>query len=70
MTRGAMGLPPLITCSICQMEVDEKSQYALRRVRAWVRIGKKTVYRVVDEEPVFAHEHCLAGTPDESPTLF
>jgi len=68
--RGAMGLPPLITCAVCQLEVDDKSQYALRRVRAWVRIGKKTVYQIVDEEPVFAHEHCLTSKPEESPTLF
>jgi len=65
-----MGLPPLMACFVCHQEVNDKSQYALRRVRAWVRIGRKTVYQIIDEEPVFAHEHCLGNSPDDSPTLF
>ncbi len=70
MSRSAMGLPPLYTCFICATEVDEKSQHCVRRVRAWVRAGKKTIYRIVDEEPVFAHDYCLDTKPDDSPTLF
>lgn len=68
--RHAVGLPPLYTCFICSLELDTKSQYSLRRVKAWVRIGKKTIYRIVEEEPVFAHEHCLESRPEDSPTLF
>jgi len=70
MSRSAMGLPPLYTCFICATEVDEKSQHCVRRVRAWVRAGKKTIYRIVNEEPVFAHDYCLDTKPDDSPTLF
>jgi hypothetical protein len=70
MSRFAMGLPPLYTCLICGAEVDEKSQSTVRRARAWVRVGKKTIFRVVDEEPVFAHDFCLDIKPEESPTLF
>lgn len=68
--RQAVGLPPLYTCFICGIEVDEKSQYSLRRVKAWIRVGKKTIHRIVDEEPIFAHEHCLDSKPTDSPTLF
>jgi hypothetical protein len=68
MTRYAMGLPPLYTCFVCGEEVNEKSQHSVRRVRAWVRVGKKTIHRIVDEEPVFAHDYCLDSKPDDSQT--
>lgn len=69
--RQHLGLPPLHVCSICEAEVDLNSSLTLRMVRGWARNNKKTLVHVTEQEPKFAHEHCLRfSNSDDSPTLF
>lgn len=54
-----MGLPPLHTCCVCELEIDTKSTSTLSLVKGWVKPNGKTLAKIESDEWLYIHDFCL-----------